>query len=143
MRFQGEDCVLNMASYFNRNDVSLNATLWVRSPLGESARYRQPWLRFSHSLPMADNEHLRAWLRAVAAGKPVEPLTLPGPVRQVHKIDTANADEITLVFQYDHAPEPIWWAWDITSPLLIRLDIPSAEFANLITVFDQVEWSFY
>lgn len=134
---------MNMASYFNRNDVSLNATLWVRPLAGESDRYRQPWLRFSHSLPMADNAALRHWLRAVAAGHPVEPLPLPGPVRQVHKINTANADEISLGLQYDHSPEPRWWAWDITSPLQIRLDIPRAEFANLITVFDQVEWSFY
>lgn len=143
MRFQGEECVLNMASYFNRSDVVVNGTFWIQQPVGESPAYRQPWLRFTHTLPAAENDSLREWLRAVAAGDLVDPLQLPGQTRHLHRLDTANPDEISLGFQYDHSPEPVWWAWDITEPLQIRLDIPRNEFAHLITVFDRVEWSFY
>lgn len=143
MKFQGEECVLNIASYFNRSDVILNGTFWIRQFAGETIGYRHPWLRFSHTLPDAQNDHLRNWLRAVAAGEPVEPLSLPGQVRQLHQIGSANPDEISLGLHYAQSPEPLWWAWDITEPLQIRLDIPRNEFAHLITAFDKVEWSFY
>ena len=143
MRFQGEECVLNIASYFNRSDVLLNGSFWVRQPAGASVRYRQPWLRFSHALPLADMASLRNWLRDVAADKAVEPLTLPGQVRQLHRLETTDPGEISLGLHYEHASEPLWWAWDITAPLQIRMDIPRNEFAHLITVLDEVEWSFY
>lgn len=143
MKFQGEECVLNMASYFNRNDVLLNGTFWIRQPAGASVRYGQPWLRFSHALPVNDTASLRAWLRDVAADKAVEPLSLAGQVQQLHRLETTNPNEISLGLHYDHAPEPLWWAWDITQPLQIRMDIPRNEFAHLITVFDTVEWNFY
>ncbi len=143
MKFQGEECVLNLASYFSRTDVVLNGTFWVRHPAGESVRYQQPWLHFTHTLSTSLNDDLRAWLRAVAAGKPVEPLLLPGQIRQVYQIATLNPHEISLEFQYSQSPEPRWWAWAITEPLQIRVDIPRNEFAHLITVFDAVDWSFY
>lgn len=143
MKFQGENCVLNMASYFNRSGVLLNGTFWVSNPTNESGRYRQPWLRFTHTLQTSENETLRDWLQAIANGKAVDPLPLSGAVRQIARLETNDSREISLSIQYDHAPEPVWWAWDITSPLMIRLDIPHNEFTNLITVFDEIEWSFY
>ena len=132
-----------MASYFNRDDVRLNGTFWVRRSAGESARYRQQWLRFTHTLGETDYEQLRDWLQAIADNTAPEPLQLGGVVPQIHQVPATHPDEISLDLWYSASSEPIWWAWDITTPLHIRLDIPRAEFKHLITVFEKVEWSFY
>lgn len=130
-----------MASYFNRDDVRLNGTFWVRRNEGE--RYRQPWLRFTHMLSEPEYEQLRDWLQAVANDTSPDPLLLCGIVPQVHQVHPAHPDEISLDLWYGASSEPVWWAWHITTPLHIRLDIPRTEFKHLITVFEKVEWSFY
>ncbi len=135
--------MLNMASYFNRNDVQLNGTFWVRRTEGESARYRQPWLRFTHTFTTTEYEQLHDWLLLVAAGTDTAPLFLNGMVRQLHQIPAADPGDISLDLWYEQSPEPVWWAWDITAPLHIRLEIPRDEFRHLITVFEKIEWSYY
>lgn len=137
MRFQGENCTLSFGMYFEKGQVTLNGTLWLRRSLELMSRQEQPRLRFNNLFSETDIQHLQEWLDSGSA----EPMPIPAPFRRISRLSGPNDDLIRLELELQSDQVPSWWDWEISFPLRVVLEISPNEFTYLTRSLSRDYWS--
>lgn len=135
MRFQGENCTLSFGlSFDKRGQVLLSGTLWLQPP---APRPQPSRVRFNRVFPEADIAHLQEWLTA----QPAESLPLPEPLRQLKRVSAADEQTVRLELELTLEQVPPWWAWDVSFPLRVLLEIRPNEYAYLTQSLSRDRWT--
>ncbi|MDB5241118.1 MAG: hypothetical protein JWP57_1743, partial [Spirosoma sp.] len=110
MRFQGEICTLSYGLHFDNEQVSLSGTLWPRRPPSREPRPEPLRLPFATFFTESELVALQQWL---ADDTRLEPLPLPGVVRQISRLPNSDANTVCfdLEFRLDRVPD--WWDWPV------------------------------
>lgn len=134
MQFQGENCTLSFGLSFEKDGrVLLNGNFWLQPPVPRPQPAR---VRFNRVFPEADLEHLQRWLTTL----PAEPLPLPNPLRHLKRLPS-DEPTVRLELELTHNQIPPWWAWAVSFPLRVVLEIRPNEYAYLVQSLSRDRWT--
>ena len=135
MHFQGEICTLSFGLQFTHEQVLLSGTVWLR-PSDAHLRSEPTRLHFRSLLTASEIVNLQHWLTDTSQVS----FILPDPIRKIQRLADTGDGVVHLEMEY-HQPEPLWWAWPVTSPLKIHLAIRPNEFSYLLNSLNRESWS--